>query len=69
MAEEKNKKVAVPAPVEDKYTVQELIFSARKVFGVPVECATAALLGTDKKEMTVSEAKAVIDAFMKKEVK
>ena len=48
MAEEKNKKAAVPAPVEDKYTVQELIFSARKVFGVPVECATAALLGTDK---------------------
>ena len=40
-----------------------------KVFGVPRECAVAAFKGCKKAEMTVAEAKQIIDRFMKKEVK
>ena len=53
----------------DKYTIQELENASTKVFGVPRECAVAAFKGCKKTEMTVAEAKQIIDRFMKKEVK
>ena len=55
-------------PSADKYTIQELENASTKVFGVPRECAVAAFKGK-KTEMTVAEAKQIIDRFMKKEVK
>lgn len=72
MAEEKTKKTTgTPAAqlAGDKYTVHELECASMKVFGVPRECAVAAFKGCKKTEMTVSEAKQIIDKFMKKEVK
>ena len=54
-------------PSADKYTIQELENASTKVFGVPRECA--AFKGCKKTEMTVVEAKQIIDRFMKKEVK
>jgi len=72
MAEEKTKKVIetqVAQPVDDKYTVHELVAESANVFGVPSECAVAAFRNCGKTEMTVAEAKQLIDRFMKKEVK
>lgn len=74
MAEEKTKKVIetqAAQPVDDKYTVHELVAESANVFGVPSECAVAAFrnCGKGKTEMTVAEAKQLIDRFMKKEVK
>ena len=54
---------------EDTYPVEELIAASREVFGVPQECVVAALKPLKREAMTVSEAKAVIETFMKKEVK
>lgn len=72
MAEEKTKKVVetqAAQPVADKYTVEELVAASTNVFGVPSECAVAAFKNCGKTEMTVAEAKQLIDKFMKKEVK
>ena len=72
MAEEKTKKVIetqAAQPVDDKYTVHELVAESANVFGVPSECAVAAFRSCGKTEMTVAEAKQLIDRFMKKEVK
>ena len=44
-------------------------YASTKEFGVPRECAVAAFKGCKKTEMTVAEAKQIIDRFMKKEVK
>ena len=49
-------------PSADKYTIQELENASTKVFGVPRECAVAAFKGCKKTEMTVAEAKQIIDA-------
>lgn len=54
---------------EDTYPVAELVAESRAVFGVPQECVVAALKPLNKETMTVSEARAVIEKFMKKEVK
>jgi len=54
---------------EDTYPVEELIAASREVFGVPQECVVAALKPLKKETMTVSETRAVIEKFMKKEVK
>ena len=54
---------------EDVYPVEELIMASRKVFKVPQECAVAALKPLKKETMAVSEAKAAIEMFMKKEAK
>ena len=72
MAEEKTKKVIetqAAQPVDDKYTVHELVAESANVFGVPNECAVAAFRNCGKTERTVAEAKQLIDRFMKKEVK
>ena len=54
---------------EDTYPVEELIAASREVFGVPQECVVAALKPLKRKDITVSEAKAVIKKKKKKEVK
>lgn len=59
----------VPAISEDAYPVEELIKASREVFGVPQECVVAALKPLKRETMTVSEARTVIETFMKKEVK
>ena len=72
MAEEKSKKAAevpVAQPPADKYTIHELEFVSGKLLGVPRECAVAAFKSCGKTELTVAEAKQIIDKFMKKEVK
>lgn len=71
MAEKDIKKTpaATQTVQPDKYTIQELENASTKVFGVPRECAVAAFKGCKKTEMTVAEAKQIIDRFMKKEVK
>lgn len=67
-----NKKVTVEPVTQlaaDKYTIHELEYASTKVFGVPRECAVAAFKDCGKTEMTVAEAKQIIDKFMKREVK
>lgn len=60
---------AAPQSTASKYTTHELEYASAKVFGVPRECAVAAFKDCGKTEMTVEEAKQIIDKFMKKEVK
>ena len=60
---------AQEAPVEDTYPLSELMKASRQVFGVPSEVVVAALMGTEKKEHTVTEVRAAINDFMTKEVK
>lgn len=59
---------------EAEYLVSELIDASDQLFlhqkgTVPKECVIVALNQSKKERMTVSEAKKVIEAFMKKEVK
>lgn len=72
MAEKENKKATMEPTAQqtaDKYTVHELEYASAKVFGVPRECAVAAFKDCEKTEMTVAEAKQIIEKFMKREVK
>lgn len=66
------KTVAAPVeavPAEDTYPLNELMQASMQVFGVPSEVVVAALMGTKKKEYTVTEVRAAINEFMNKEVK
>ncbi len=54
---------------ESVYSLQELVENAKKVFGTKPECVAAALLAANKTECTVSEAKEIVNKFLKKEVK
>lgn len=59
---------------EAEYLVSELIDASDQLFShqkgaIPKECVIVALNQAKKERMTVSEAKKVIEAFMKKEVK
>lgn len=63
-AEAKKKK----PPAESVYTARELVDSAKKVFGVRKECVEAALEAAGKQECTVTEAKRIVEKFLKKEV-
>lgn len=56
-------------PHEDAYPIGDLINASRAVFNVPPEVVVAALKPLGKAMMTVSEAQAVINKFMNKEVK
>lgn len=57
------------APQESVYPVSELAANARKLFGTRQECVAAALRAAGKSECTVSEARTVVEKFLKKEVK
>ncbi|MCM1559642.1 MAG: hypothetical protein NC123_08860 [Butyrivibrio sp.] len=54
---------------ESAYPVSELAANARKIFGTRQECVSAALRAAGKTECTVSEAKTIVEKFLKKEVK
>lgn len=54
---------------ESVYSVKELAANARKIFDTRQECVVAALRVDGKSEYTVSEAKEIVEKFLKKEVK
>lgn len=51
------------------YSVNELAANARGIFGTRQECVVAALKASGKMECTVTEAKEIVEKFLKKEVK
>lgn len=68
-------KAVLPAPrvkaevaAESTYTVAELVEQA-KAFHVMPECVRAALLEQKEKTFTFPQAKAIVENFMKREVK
>lgn len=59
-----------PKAVKDAvYSVAELAANARKIFNTRQECVSAALRAAGKTECTVTEAKIIVEKFLKKEVK
>lgn len=62
-------KPAPNVPQESKYSIGELAINARAIFGTVPECVTAALRANEKAEYTVTEAKTIVEKFLKKEVK
>lgn len=67
--QEKAPKAAQKPAQESVYSAGELAANARKIFGTRQECVEAALRSADKTECTVSEAKKIVEKFLKKEVK
>ena len=57
------------AEKESAYPVSELAANAKKIFGTRQECVSAALRAAGKTECKVSEAKKIVEKFLKKEVK
>lgn len=57
------------AQKESVYSVKELAANASKIFKTRQECVVAALKVDGKAEYTVSEAKEIVEKFLKKEVK
>ena len=53
---------------ESFYSVNELASDAKEVFGTRQECVSAALKAAGKLEYTISEAKGIVEKFLKKEV-
>lgn len=54
---------------ESVYPASELAANAKKLFNTRQECVVAALRAAGKSECTVSEAKIIVEKFLKKEVK
>ncbi|HIS61466.1 MAG TPA: hypothetical protein IAC14_04340 [Candidatus Scybalomonas excrementigallinarum] len=54
---------------ESIYTLQEFAQNSKKLFGVQKECVMAAFKVANKKEATPSEAKEIVEKFMRKEIK
>ena len=57
------------AAAESVYSAGELAAVAGKVFGTSQDCVTAALKVAGISECTISKAKAIVEAFRKKEVR
>lgn len=51
------------------YTIEELLAASETALHVPRECAAAAFKIRGKKELSLSEAKSIVEKFMKSEVK
>lgn len=51
------------------YSVEELIASSESALGVPGECAAAAFKTQKKERLSLSEARDIVEKFMKSEVK
>lgn len=64
-AEKKEQRV----PRESVYSAGELAANAKKVFGTRQECVAAALKAAGKTECTVTEAKMIVEKFLKREVR
>lgn len=79
MAKETSKDVKAAETAESKaevaqdqksiYSAGEFALNARKIFGTRQECVVAALKAAGKSECTISEAKEIVDKFLKREVK
>ena len=57
------------APAEEMYPVSEIIPASKKLFGWQPECTAAALKPVKKDQMTLSEVKMIVNAFLGKEIK
>lgn len=57
------------AAKEPVYPAGEFAVNARKIFGTRQECVVAALKAAGKSACTVSEAKEIVEKFLKREVK
>lgn len=71
MAGKKTVDESAPEVNESTYSVKELSECATQVFGSKVrsECVVAAFKDAKKESATIAEAKKIVAAFMKKEVK
>jgi anti-sigma regulatory factor (Ser/Thr protein kinase) len=67
-AQDQQATVNAATQTESVYAVSELAANA-KIFGERPECVTAALRFAGKATCTVSEAKKIVEEFMKREVK
>lgn len=54
---------------ETTYMIEELIAASETALHVPRECAAAAFKIRGKKKLSLSEAKSIVEKFMKSEVK
>ena len=54
---------------EEEYDKEVLIDNAKKIFGVNSEVLAGALASSDKSKITLSEAKTLLEKFLKKEVR
>jgi hypothetical protein len=68
-AQDQQATVNAATQTESVYAVSELAANAKKIFGERPECVTAALRFAGKATCTVSEAKKIVEEFMKREVK
>lgn len=75
-AENKAEVVQQQTPKEEQRTEQEAVYSlsefavnAGEIFETRQECVAAALKAAGKTECTISEAKEIVDKFLKREVK
>lgn len=75
-AESKAEVTQEQAPKKEQKAVKEAVYSAgelaanaRKIFKTRQECVVAALKAAGKSECTVSEAKGIVEKFLKREVK
>ena len=69
VAKEQATKKEQKASQESVYSASELAANAKKVFGTRQECVAAALRAAGKTECTVTEAKEIVEKFLKREVK
>ncbi len=72
MAEEIKKEIPKPKgkkAVETTYTISELVSASEQLFKVRRECVRAALKPLKEKKITLKEATAAVEKFMKQEVK
>ena len=62
-------KTTQPKTAEAEYTAEELANNAESVFKTRKECVAAALKAAEVTKTTVSNAKKIVESFLKKEVK
>lgn len=68
-AQEQAPKKCLKAVKDPVYSVGEFAANAEKIFGTRQECVTAALKAAGKSECMISEAKEIVEKFLKREVK
>lgn len=68
-AQEQTSKKGQKDSCEAVYAAGEFVANAKKIFGKSPECVAAALKAAGKAECTISEAKEVVETFLKREVK
>lgn len=69
MAESKEKVVQEEKSEGSVYPASELTQAAEKAFGTSKDCVAAALKYAGKSEATISEAKKIINSYIKTEVR